>query len=247
VQPVPDRFDVFISHAHEDKRVAGPLARALEEEEGLAVWYDDDRLELGDGLRRSIDEGLAQSRFGVLILSPRFFASGWTATELDALAATARRKLVPVRHELSAEELERVSPTLAGRFSVSTEDGLDRVCEAIVGALRPPSREARVLPSVSGLELAKHQGLFTTEATATFRLVLDHTIVYLRKDHFGFGDVSVTVDGRDVLRKPVRSTMVGQTSVNFEIEGVPCSVRIKAYGIAMKVLVKVGDVPVIDL
>lgn len=242
-----ERFDVFISHAHEDKRVAGPLARALEDEEGLAVWYDDDRLELGDGLRRSIDEGLAKSRFGVLILSPHFFASDWTATELDALAATARRKLLPVRHELTTEELERVSPTLAGRLSVSTEDGLDRVCEAIVGALRSPRRIPRELPTVSGLAIAKHQGFFTTEATATFRLVFDHTITYHRKDHFGFGDVSVVVDGRDVLRKPVRATMVGLTSVNFEVEGVPCVATIKAYGIAMKVLVKVGDVPVIDL
>ena len=105
-----ERFDVFISHAHEDKQVAGPIARALEDEEGLAVWYDDHRLELGDGLCSSIDEGLAQSRFGVLILSPRFFASDWTAAELDALAATARRKLLPVRHELTAEESSASPP-----------------------------------------------------------------------------------------------------------------------------------------
>ena len=242
-----ERFDVFISHAHEDKPVAGPIARALEDVEGLAVWYDDDRLELGDGLCSSIDEGLAQSRFGVLILSPRFFSSDWTAAELDALAATARRKLLPVRHELTTDELGRMSPTLAGKLSVSTEDGLDRVCEAIVNALRPPRREPRSLPSVSGLLLDKHHGFFVTEATASFRLGFDHTITYRRKDHFSVGEVSIVVDGRDVLRKPVRSTMVGSTSVNFEIEGVPCSARIKAGGIAMKVLVKVGDVPVIDL
>ena len=115
-----------------------------------------------------------------------------------------------------------------------------------MNALRPPRVLPRELPSVSGLLLDKHQG-FITEATASFRLVFDHTVTYLRKDRFSFGEVSIVVDGRDVLRKPVRSTMIGVTSVNFEIEGVPCTARIKAGGIAMKVLVKVGDVAVIDL
>ena len=63
-------FDVFISHATEDKEeVARPLARALDAE-GLRVWYDEFELRIGDSLRRKIDTGVARSRFGVVIISP---------------------------------------------------------------------------------------------------------------------------------------------------------------------------------
>jgi hypothetical protein len=51
------------------------------------VWLDDCELTLGDSLRRSIDQGLAQSRFGVVILSPNFFAKEWPQKELDALVS----------------------------------------------------------------------------------------------------------------------------------------------------------------
>ncbi len=65
--------DVFICHASEDKdAIARPLAEALVER-GHAVWFDEFELEIGDGLRREIDRGLAISRFGVVILSPSFF------------------------------------------------------------------------------------------------------------------------------------------------------------------------------
>lgn len=60
--------DVFISHAHEDKEVARPLAEALRER-GLTVWYDEYVLRLGDSLRETIDRGLATARFGIVILS----------------------------------------------------------------------------------------------------------------------------------------------------------------------------------
>lgn len=68
------KYDVFISHASEDKSdVARPLA-ALLINAGLTVWIDEAELTLGDSLRRNIDLGLASSRFGVVILSTSFFS-----------------------------------------------------------------------------------------------------------------------------------------------------------------------------
>ncbi len=70
-------FDVFISHASEDKdSFVRPLATALKTK-GLSVWYDETTLKLGDSLRRSIDSGLAQSRFGIVVLSHVFFQKEW--------------------------------------------------------------------------------------------------------------------------------------------------------------------------
>jgi hypothetical protein len=61
-------YDVFISHASEDKEgVVRPLANALKSE-GLRVWYDEFELKIGDSLRQKIDRGLATSRVGLVVL-----------------------------------------------------------------------------------------------------------------------------------------------------------------------------------
>ena len=73
--------DVFISHAAEDKeKVARPLAEALIEQ-GLDVWYDEFSLNLGDSLQESIDKGISESRFGIVILSKSFFGKNWPKKE----------------------------------------------------------------------------------------------------------------------------------------------------------------------
>lgn len=65
-------YDVFISHASEDKDcVVRPLAHALRIK-GLNVWYDEFELKIGDSLRRKIDQGLSRSRFGIVVISRSF-------------------------------------------------------------------------------------------------------------------------------------------------------------------------------
>ena len=62
-------YDAFICHASEDKdELVRPLAVALEEHH-LKVWYDEFTLRPGDSLRRSVDAGLARSRFGIVVIS----------------------------------------------------------------------------------------------------------------------------------------------------------------------------------
>lgn len=66
-------YDVFICHASEDKEdFVRPLAEALRQE-NVEVWYDEFTLRLGDSIRRSIDKGLKQSRFGLVVLSKGCF------------------------------------------------------------------------------------------------------------------------------------------------------------------------------
>ena len=62
-------FDVFISHASEDKDdFVRDLANSLQRH-GLKVWYDEFTLRVGDSLRRSIENGLKNSSYGVVVLS----------------------------------------------------------------------------------------------------------------------------------------------------------------------------------
>ena len=134
-------WDVFISHAWEDKEdIARPLAEALRQK-GLRVWYDESTLTLGDSPRRSIDRGLAQSRYGVVILSPHFFAKQWTQKELAGLAArevSGEKVILPVWHNITAEQVRKYSPTLADRVAVSSNRGLEHVVEELLRVIKPP-------------------------------------------------------------------------------------------------------------
>ncbi len=148
-------YDVFISHASEDKDyVARPLAQLLEVRK-LKVWLDENELTLGDSLRRKIDHGLASSRFGVLILSPAFFAKEWPQKELDALVSRedGREKVIlPVWHKLTHEDVKRHSPLLADRLAVSTDKGLDFVAAEIDRAIhRSPPERVRDQDALGGL------------------------------------------------------------------------------------------------
>jgi len=121
--PVTRNYDVFISHASEDKeQVVRPLAHALTDG-GLSVWYDEFELKIGDSLRRKIDAGLAASRFGVVVLSRSFFDKGWPNYELDGLvtlAVSGDQVLLPIWHEITKQELLEYSPSLADKVARST-------------------------------------------------------------------------------------------------------------------------------
>lgn len=118
-----EQYTAFISHASEDKdEVARPLSEALREL-GHAVWYDEMTLKIGDSLRRTIDRGLANSRFGIVVLSPSFFAKNWPQYELDGMVArevAGQKVILPLWHKVSKNEVLAYSPTLADRVALST-------------------------------------------------------------------------------------------------------------------------------
>jgi hypothetical protein len=139
-----EEWDVFISHASEDKvAIATPLAEALREL-GLRVWYDDFSLRVGDSLFESINRGLAQSRFGVVVISGYFFGKHWPQQELNGLATReveGKRVILPVWHGVSVAEVRSYSPILADRVAVQTKDGLSHVVAKIVDAIGLPPKQ----------------------------------------------------------------------------------------------------------
>ncbi len=116
-------YDVFISHASEDKDdFVRPLAEKLTEA-GVSVWYDEFQLKIGDKLRRSIDKGLANSRFGIVVFSPDFFQKNWTQYELDGLVQkemTGKKAILPLWHKVSKDEVMKYSPSLADTVALNT-------------------------------------------------------------------------------------------------------------------------------
>ena len=116
-------YDVFISHASEDKEsFVRPFATKLALA-GVKSFYDEMTLDWGDSLRRRIEEGLARSRFGIVVLSKNFFAKEWPQRELDGLVQLEMQghsRILPIWHEISKDEVTRFSPMLADKLALST-------------------------------------------------------------------------------------------------------------------------------
>ena len=134
-------YDVFISHASEDKdEVARPLADALSSK-GLRVWYDEYELKIGDSLRRKIDRGLACSRFGIVVISRDFIKKGWTNYELDGLvtrAVSGEQVLLPIWHNITKAEVVNFAPSLADKLARNTAvDTIEDIADEIADLICP--------------------------------------------------------------------------------------------------------------
>ncbi len=116
-------YDVFISHASEDKEsLVRPLSEELTEM-GFNVWFDETTLKVGDSLRQKIDQGLVSSRYGVVVLSEAFFAKNWPQYELNSLVAkemNASKVILPIWHKVSKDEVLSYSPSLADKVALNT-------------------------------------------------------------------------------------------------------------------------------
>lgn len=132
-------FDVFISHASEDKeQLVRPLAKQLRER-GLKVWLDETELKLGDSLRRSIDHGLSRSRYGLVILSPDFLRKEWPQKELDGLVARedgTEKVILPIWHNVTRSDIVAYSPMLADKMAAPTSNGLVYVVDQVIKVVR---------------------------------------------------------------------------------------------------------------
>lgn len=117
-------YDVFISHASEDKEgFVAPLVEELQNS-GIKVWYDSLELQWGKGLREQIDNGIKRSKFAILVLSKNFFAKKWPQRELDGILAKEEitgATPLPIWYDISYEEVFDYSPTLSSLYSLSTD------------------------------------------------------------------------------------------------------------------------------
>ncbi|QDU02986.1 TIR domain protein [Gimesia chilikensis] len=131
--------DVFISHASEDKDdVVRPLAELLNNKQ-FDVWYDEFQLRIGDSLRRSIDQGLAKSRFGIVVLSQAFFSKNWPQYELDGLVQKemeGNKVILPIWHKITKSEVISYSPSLADKLALNTATAtLEEIASQIADVL----------------------------------------------------------------------------------------------------------------
>jgi len=130
---------LFLSHASEDKdQFVRPLAEALSGDPNFNVWYDEYELTLGDRLLQKIGQGLASCDYGVVVLSPAFFAKRWPREELEGLFGleTKERKVIlPIWKGVSEDDVRGYSPVLANRIGVDSKLGIEKVVSEIKRAV----------------------------------------------------------------------------------------------------------------
>ncbi|WP_369177898.1 TIR domain-containing protein [Candidatus Thiodubiliella endoseptemdiera] len=143
-------YDLFISHASEDKdEFVRSLAEMLENI-GVKVWYDEFTLKVGDSLRKKIDHGLIKSRFGTVILSSSFCSKEWTQYELDSMVAremNGHKMILPIWHKVTKNDVLNFSPALADKVALNTS--IDSI-EEIAGKLAEVILEKSITKKSSG-------------------------------------------------------------------------------------------------
>lgn len=120
-----EEYDVFVSHAWEDKKdFVDEFVEALRRC-GIKVWYDTTQMKWGDSMRAKIEDGLKKSRFGIVVLSPDYIKDGkyWTKAELDGLfqlESINGKTLLPIWHNLTKKDVMMYSPIIASKLAMTT-------------------------------------------------------------------------------------------------------------------------------
>jgi hypothetical protein len=130
--------DLFLSHAWADRQASAQQLYEELEKFGLKVWFSEVELTYGQSLGRQIDRALANCTAGLILVTPAFLTAvetgTWAERELGVLIGSDR--VIPVLHEVTFEQLKRVSPMLADRAGFSTaEENLSAIAEKIAAAI----------------------------------------------------------------------------------------------------------------
>ena len=138
---MPMKYDVFICHASEDKSgFVRPLAEKLSKLH-LEVWYDEFSLTIGDSLTQKIDEGLKESKYGIVVLSKAFFQKPWAKRELISLSQRELYEkediILPIWHDIDIDEVIQFSPSLADKKAGSSKDGINVLIRDLMKKIKP--------------------------------------------------------------------------------------------------------------
>ncbi|MGW4113475.1 toll/interleukin-1 receptor domain-containing protein [Actinosynnema sp. NPDC004786] len=143
-QAHPERRDLFLCHAWDDREGSAKELYGHLKLNGASVWFSEEDLPLGSLMIREIDKGLRNSRVGIVLVTPALLKSieseGVAEKELAVLLST--RRVIPVLHGVGFDDLNNVSPLLASHAGLSTKEStLSNVAAKVAAA-------AAALPAV---------------------------------------------------------------------------------------------------
>lgn len=214
------KYDLFICHASEDKEsIVRDMANKLKHKD-MRVWYDEFSLRLGDSLRRSIDKGLTQARYGVVVLSPNFFQKEWPQKELDGLTArevNGEQVILPVWHNVDRDDVTKYSAILADRVAASTKKGVDFVVDELLKAISSKSdimagqQKSVVKIGRDSLRLMKAVRMLHSDEMKEYLRIIEHLFEVLEEavpyliESKSFKEFVWAATGKEVILVDVRS------------------------------------------
>jgi hypothetical protein len=133
----PDLRDCFLCHAWDDRQGAAKELHDLLDAAGVKVWFSEKDLGLGVPMMRAIDKGLANSRIGLVLVTPALLARlpKESVADKELSALLAGNQLVPIVHNTTYEALRNVSPLLASRSGLDTAEDSMAVVAAKIAEL----------------------------------------------------------------------------------------------------------------
>ena len=167
-------WDVFISHASEDKDdIARPLADCLTNL-GLKVWFDELSIQLGDSINNKVNDGLANSRIGVVIISKSFLSKNWTNIELGVLNFNTRntqKKLIPVLYNIGFGDVSKQLPFLADIKGAVIESNIKEIAKQIFNVNKLLESESELYINMNDLSLDNIAVIFRNTQNQRLNLV----------------------------------------------------------------------------
>lgn len=139
-----DNYDLFISHASEDKdALARPLAKMLLKL-GYSVFLDELVIKLGDSITKSINQGLAKAKYCIIIISNTFLEKNWTKAELNSITnmyISSDKKILPIWHGVTYEDIVSNVPLLVDLKAVDSKKSIDFLVNEITQSIGKPAKE----------------------------------------------------------------------------------------------------------
>jgi len=143
-KPLPQSWDIFMSHADLDRLYARDLVKALRADE-VTVWFDEDSVAWGESLARGMKKGILHSRYAIVVLSKAYLAERkWTEHEFEGFLAREKlneRIILPIWHCVTHEDIVRYDAPLSLRKAkISETDGIADIAASVLALLGRTSK-----------------------------------------------------------------------------------------------------------
>jgi RNA-directed DNA polymerase len=174
-----DDFDVFISHASEDKeQIARPIFEACQKL-GLKVFLDEAHIGWGQSFTQKINTALGSARTVLAIVSSTSVAKEWPVIEVNtalSLEVTGQKKVVPLL--VGKPDLSRL-PLIGGKDSMSWSGDAMAVARRLKAAVdgAAPRRPAPPVPKPGPWSKPPSPGPRTREPQIPERTGSDYWVV----------------------------------------------------------------------
>lgn len=126
------QYDVFISHANNDKEDLVEELYQSFQKLGIKIFYDKNSLEWGDNWKKKILDGTKNAEFAVIVISKNFFGREWTEKELNEFLSrqnnNGQKLILPILHGITINDLQNKYPMVA---DIQAIDSSNHSCDEI--------------------------------------------------------------------------------------------------------------------